>query len=373
MQTVKQNRYFIDPQTLPTGVSLEQIQRVIERQETKKVQELEATQRALRGLMSTYQTSRLEILGEEGNKGLNEFMQQYRQGAPTDIAQPQTTPLLDQVTKTQQRRLVYPEPIVPVKTLELLKALNADTKQKFNAIIEAAPAPSKTSESADVPSSDLSVLPVETYYPPYGWWERNIFDQYDFATGSGQIKLHQSYLWAEGGQTGSCIWGQNFSAGNIDLIQMRRSNGFLLGYTPPKNGILCIQVDMECSFCEHCINTWDEFGWSDVNAITQEILSVGVLYNWEDADLGAEIKDEYFVYGLRASGDGENSPGLVYPVPAKTKRSFVKYINVPVTAGIGVYVYVGTEQQAWALLNDVSCNIFTNSAWYVTRVRIRTI
>ena len=36
MQTVKQKRYFIDPQTLPTGVSLEQIQRVLEQQETKK-------------------------------------------------------------------------------------------------------------------------------------------------------------------------------------------------------------------------------------------------------------------------------------------------------------------------------------------------
>lgn len=372
MQTVKQKRYFIDPQTLPPGVKLEQIERVLEREESQKVQSLEATQRALKDLMSTYQTSRLKILGEEGNRVLNEFMQQYRQGAPADVAQPQSTSL-EQVAKGLQRRLVYPEPIVPVKTLQSLKALNADTKQKFDAIIEAAPAPAKTSQSADVPSSDLNLSPPVAYYPPYGWWERNTFDNYDLATGSGQIKLHQSYLWAEGGQTGSCIWGQNFSAGNIDLIQMVRGNGFFLGYTTPQTGILCIQVDMECSFCEHCISTWDEFGWSDVSAVTREILSVGVLYNWEDPDLGAELRDEYFVSGLRASGDGENSPGVVYPVPAKTKRSFVKYINVTLPAGTGVYIYVGTEQQAWAWLNDVSCNIFTNSAWYVTRVRVRTV
>ena len=372
MQTVKQQRYFIDSQTLPPGVKLDQIERVLEREETQKVQSLEASQRALQGLMSTYQTSRLKLLGEEGNRVLNEFMQQYRQGAPADLAQPQLTSL-EQVAKGQQRRLVYPEPPVSVKTLQSLKALNAVTKQKFNAIIEAAPAPAKTSQPADVPSRDISLSPPVAYYPPYGWWERNTFDNYDLATGSGQIKLHQSYLWAEGGQTGSCIWGQNFSAGNIDLIQMVRGNGFLLGYTTPQTGILCIQVDMECSFCEHCINTWDEYGWSDVSAVTRDILSVGVLYNWEDPDLGAEIKDEYFVYGLRASGDGENSPGVVYLVPGKTKRSFVKYINVTLPAGAGVYVYVGTGQQAWAWLNDVSCNIFTNSAWYVTRVRVRTV
>lgn len=53
MQTVKQKRYFIDPQTLPPGVKLEQIERVLELEESQKVQSLEATQRALKGLMST--------------------------------------------------------------------------------------------------------------------------------------------------------------------------------------------------------------------------------------------------------------------------------------------------------------------------------
>lgn len=75
----------------------------------------------------------------------------------------------------------------------------------------------------------------------------------------------------------------------------------------------------------------------------------------------------------QASGDGENSPGVVYPYHSGQKRYFVKDINVNLPAGVGVYIYVGTEQHAWAFLNDVSCNIFTNSAWYVKGVSIQSV
>lgn len=371
MQLVKQKRYFIDPATLPNGVNLEKIERALEQNDAKKQKQLEATQRSLEALRSTYLTSRNKILGEEGNRQLSEFMQQYRQAAPV-LAQPQQASLETQLEEPVRSRLVYPKPPVPAKSLESLKALNADTKQKFNAIIEAASAPSETSQSEDISSDDFSLLGA-AYYPPYGWWDRNGFDNYDYATGSGQIKRHEGFLWAEAGRTGSCIWGQNMSAGNIDLIQMVRGNGFLLGYTPPKNGILRIGVEIECGWCEHCINTWDEFGWSDVSAVTREILSVGLLYNWEDPDLAVDIRDNNFVYGLWASGDGENSPGVVYPHHTGWKRYFVKDINVFLPAGVGVYIYVGTEQQAWSWLNDVSCNIFTNSAWYVKRVSIQSV
>lgn len=366
MQTVTQNRYFIDPKTLPMGVAADQIERVLAG-EAAQMGNLGALQKSLEKLMISYRASRLEILGKEGNRQLREFMQQHRKAAPV-LAQPQLDAAKSQLQQEPlQSRLVYPEPPVQAEKLQSLKALNVETKQTFNTIIEAA-APAGTSSSEHV-----STLLGATYYPPYGWWDRNTFDAYDYATGSGQIKQHQSFLWADVGRTGSCLWGQNLNADDIDLIQMVRGNGFLVGYTTPKQGLLRVLVELECGFCQHCIQTWDEYGWSDVSAVTREILSVGVLYNWADPDLGVEVRDYGLVYGLRASGDGERSPGVVYPYQGGTKRYFLKYINVNLPAGTGLYVYVGTEQQAWSWLNDVSCNIFTNSGWYVKSVNVQTV
>jgi hypothetical protein len=370
MQSIQQQNYFIDPAMLPRGVSMEQVKRVLERENEQIQKRDDAIRRSLEELSTTYHTARQRILGVEETRILDNYKQQHRQPAPK-LVEPQdatSDPKKTQPVAPSPKRQL-PDP--PVKNLDALRKLNADTKQKFNSIIERAIASDSASKPQinDIPSSSLSLPTV--YRPPYGWWQRNIFDSYDFATGDGQIKRHDSYLW-DLGRTGSCIWGQNMSASDIDLIQMTRGNGFLLGYTPSQNGILRVEIDIECSWCEHCLQTWDEFGWSDYSAYTREVLSVGILYNWEDPDLGAEVRDETFVFGLRGSGDGESSPGVVYPVPAGQKRTIVKYTNASLLAGIGVYVYIGTEQQAWAFLNDVSCNIFTNSAWFVTGVRIQT-
>lgn len=368
MQSIQQQSYFIDPATVPQGVSMEQVKRVLAQENARVLKRDEAIRRSLEELSTTYRTLRQKTLGADGNRLLNNYKQQHRQPAPKlvepqqDTSNPQKTQPKVPVPKRQL-------PAPPVQNLNALKALNADTKQKFNSIVEQETAP-QGSSSPTFQTKDMSLHAI--YRPPYGWWDRNIFDSYDFATGDGQIKRHEAYFSGDTGRTGSCIWGQNLSASDIDLIQMTRGNGFLLGYTPSQNGILRVEIDIECSWCQHYIGTWDEFGWSDYSAYTREVLSVGILYNWEDPNLGTEVRDETFVFGLRGSGDGESSPGLVYPVPAGQKRTIVKYTNVSLPAGIGVYVYVGTEQQAWAWLNDVSCNIFTNSSWFVTGVRIQT-
>ncbi|MBD2164950.1 hypothetical protein H6G04_11110 [Calothrix membranacea FACHB-236] len=268
-------------------------------------------------------------------------------------------------------------PNVPTQKLDALKKLNAETIEEFKRIIdpplsklvEITPDVVDTVQAPIMPAPAASALAV--YRPGYGWWDRNAFS---YASGSGKVRRDQSYLWPEIGRTGSCVWAQNKSASNVDILQMIRGNGFLLGYTTPQNGILRIEIDMECSLCQHRISTKDEFGWSEYEAETREVLSTGLLWNWSDPDLGVEIRDDYFVPGLRGSGDGEKSPGTVYPVPAGSKRTYIKYIdNVSLFAGQSVFVYVGTEQRLWAFLNDVSCNIFTNSAWFITEIRIQTL
>jgi hypothetical protein len=383
MQSVQQRQFFIDPKKLLSGVRLEQIEQALINTDAHRQKENEATQRALENLKSTYLKLRSEILGAEDERRLQEFISKNRS---PDLPEEEPSPLGDTPSQSliAQMQKIMAIPDVPTSKLEALKTLNRSTIKEFRKIIEPqfsrsgeispddldiVQAPSLSSQARAIPASAVSAVAV--YRPGYGWWNRNAFS---YASGSGKIRRDQSYLWPEIGRTGSCVWAQNKSASNVDILQMYRSNGFLLGYTTPQNGILRVEIDMECSLCQHRISTKDEFGWSDYDAETREVLSTGLLWNWEDPDLGVELRDDYFVPGLRGSGDGEKSPGTVYPVAAGSKRTYVKYIsNVSLFAGQNVYVYVGTEQRLWAFLNDVSCNIFTNGAWFITEVRIQTL
>lgn len=384
MQSVKQRQYVVDLQQLPPSIRTEQIERALANTDARRQSKNEVTQRALEDLKSSYLKLRHELLGEEDSQQLQDFMVKNRQPdlPDEDPSAPGNGPVQNRLAAQMERLIAVPD--VPVQKLDSLKKLNAETIQEFKRIIdpplsklvEITPdevdmvqTPSLISQARMAPAPSASALAV--YRPGYGWWNRNAFS---YASGSGKVRRDQSYLWPEIGRTGICIWAQNKSASDVDILQMIRGNGFLLGYTTPQNGILRIEIDMECSLCQHRISTKDEFGWSDYDAETREVLSTGILWNWEDPDLGVELRDDYFVSGLRGSGDGEKSPGTVYPVAAGSKRTYVKYIDqVSLFAGQSVFVYVGTEQRLWAFLNDVSCNIFTNGAWYITEIRIQTL
>jgi hypothetical protein len=384
MQSVQQRQYFVDPQQLPPGIRMEQVERALVNTDARRQSKNEATQRALEDLQSSYLKLRRELLGPEDSQRLQEFMTKNRQPdlPEEDPSSPDKVPAQNQLAAQMERFMAVPN--VSTQKLDGLKKLNSETIEEFKRIIdpplsklvEVTPqevdtvqAPSVISQTRIMPAPSASALAI--YRPGYGWWNRNAFS---YASGSGKVRRDQSYLWPEIGRTGSCIWAQNKSASDVDILQMIRGNGFLLGYTTPQNGILRIEIDMECSLCQHRISTKDEFGWSDYDAETREVLSTGILWNWEDPDLGVELRDDNFVTGLRGSGDGEKSPGTVYPVAAGSKRTYIKYLDqVSLFSGQSVFVYVGTEQKLWAFLNDVSCNIFTNGAWYITEVRIQTL
>ncbi len=376
--------YFIDPQKLPKGVRLEQIERILEKESARRQKQAEATQRKFETLRSTYRTLRNQILGAEENDRLRKAIQEYQRSLPEDSPVTPTSPQEHSELLEKRIQLRVAAPTLAEQKLREIKALNAATIQEFDAIVEPTLNSGKAISDLIVPDqmptsiSQSNILSaqnagaVAVYRPGYGWWGwRHLVD---YVTGDGQTKRHESFLLPEVGRTGSCVWAKNWSAGDIDVIYLLRDNGFLLGYTAPQNGILRIEIDIQCSICQHRIKTRDELGWSDYTAGTREALSVGLLWNWDDPDLGIEIRDDYFVSGLRGRGDGETSPGTVHPVSTWSKFTLVKFIdNVSLFAGQSAYVYIGTEQRVWASLNDVGCNIFTNGAWFITEIRVQSV
>jgi hypothetical protein len=79
------------------------------------------------------------------------------------------------------------------------------------------------------------------------------------------------------------------------------------------------------------------------------------------------------VGGLHGSGDGENSPGVVFPVPAAQLRTLTIYTNMSFPAGVTLWVYVGTQQELDAVVNDVSINTFVSSGWYIRRIQVDSV
>ena len=129
MQSIKMQSYFIDAAQLPQGVSMEQVERVLTKENARIGKRDEAIKRSLEQLTTEYRTSRDKILGTEASK-LNEYKQQHRQAAPKLVEPQQATsnPRKTQPVAPAPKRKLPPP---PVQNLEALKSLNADIKQKF--------------------------------------------------------------------------------------------------------------------------------------------------------------------------------------------------------------------------------------------------
>jgi hypothetical protein len=221
----------------------------------------------------------------------------------------------------------------------------------------------RTSLMAPAPSA-------ATFGPPYAWWDRYAENH---RSGDGKIMQNNSYLWPEASRMGAVVWGQNYSAGNTDYLAAHRENGFLVPYTPDKTGIIEVQFDLQCAVCQHRIWLSNEWGWSDCTAWTNEAAVMSVFWSWEDYTPASETYDIGFVYGLNADGNGDHYPGTVSPAAPGQRRTVTLYTTSAFPAGAPLWLYVGSRQRLFAWLNDVSINVWLNSAWYVTGIRVRVV
>jgi hypothetical protein len=134
-----------------------------------------------------------------------------------------------------------------------------------------------------------------------------------------------------------------------------------------------VQFDLECALCQHRIWLYNEWGWSDCTAWTNEAAVMSVFWRWEDLTPASETYDIGFVYGLDAGGNGDSYPGTVTPASPGQRRYVTLYTSSAFPAGTPLWVYIGSQQRLFAWLNDVSINMWVNAAWYVTGIRVRSV
>lgn len=374
--------FFIDDNRVPRGFNIDRFRRFMEGELSQQQKEREQIQQSLHNWQEKYRAEEIKLIGSEVREKLNNYVITNRRPEPNPEEEPRLVAIGLLAEERRQQRL---------QSLRFAQGINLDitglmqlrraASREFEQLIKLPSSNNKV--IIEEPDKEFNYQPfplqqanqvvpmMATFLPQYsGWWDRGA-DSYQ--SGDGQAIRNDSYLWSEASRSGSCVWSKNKSASNLDYLVAYRENGFLVPYQTTQNGILKIVFDIECSFAQHFIHTGDEFGWSEYYARTNEMAVVSVFWNWEDVNPATESADVYFVWGLDSSGDGESSPGIVYPVPAAQERTLTVYTNVSFPAGVTLWIYVGTQQRFSATVNDVSINTFVNSGWYIKRIQVNNV
>lgn len=383
---MKGSNFEINEANLPRDARLEALARALEADNAARTAGTERVQRRLQAWQRKYRTEHNELLGARTAARLREYAEQHRRPEPGQRRERQLV-TSDQLLEEKRRQ--HNDSLRFMREMRVeregLDRLFAAAHRELDEIIRPGARRARQSEARIVDQGftyrPLDLLfkkenplpppppPPPGFAPEYpGWWDRAWLS--DLTGSSKQVRL-DGYLWPSVGQSGSCVWVQNWSSSDHDWMHSYRENGYLVPFLVPSNGVLQVEFDVQCSFSEHCIESWDEFGWSHYSAWTQERAVLSVFWNWEDVTPATETRDDYFVWGLDANGGGGSSSGVVHAVPAGQIRTLTMRTNMAFPAGVTVWVYVGTEQIVFAQTNDVSVNLFTNSAWFITGIRVR--
>ena len=99
---------------------------------------------------------------------------------------------------------------------------------------------------------------------------------------------------------------------------------------------------------------------------------LGIFWDWNN-DTPASETASGEIAGLHYSGNGDNSPGIQYPVGTGEIRRVSVSSNQVFGAGTTLAVYVGIKDSIGAFVNDVGFNMFVNSWWFVNQIRVRSL
>ncbi len=355
---------------------------IVEHHRAREQAEAARVRATLRGWRETYQAERARLIGPDKLAQLNAFAADRRRVRPTDSGSDSAGMPAEEALRWRYDSFRLAERLG--LDLQALARLGETADRVLAGVLRPSPRPlsgvgefrviglGPASEPGPVPMppSPSGASSAAIYQPPFAWWERSFRSD---ASGDGETMRNVSHLWPEIARMGSCVWSRNYDAGDFDYLVTERENGFMVPFTPTTTGVLEISFDVQSAFCQHRIWLYDEWGWSACHAWTNEDAVIAAFWDWDDYDPKSEVRDFQFVWGLEASGDGEDYPGTDTPVPAGRWRTVTLYSTMAFPAGVPIWLYVGTQQRISARLNDVSANLWVNSGWYLSAIRVRTV
>ncbi|GAB3927773.1 hypothetical protein [Larkinella terrae] len=315
--------YYIDEKRLPADANLDRLVRYLDSERDSERGNQARLRKSFETLQRKYIRLQEEILGAETIQKL----QQYR--LQNELPQLSELRYLTPAEQLRERKQRLDQSLVFAKRLNVnLDSLNRLHKQAEAEIKSLLPKPDaelgeielkKLGQEPDFSPLNLknpikpriTTKPLQPFgggvnlpqSPPYAWWDRGSLW---IITGEGKLLRNDSLLNGDWGQSGSCVWVRNKNASDHDVIFGSHSTGFLIPYTPQKAGKIRLQFHVKCLYAEHCINAYNEWGWSSYSSYARDSIEVGAIWNWEDDKVFA--MSNVFLATTVGAGNGDSSP-----------------------------------------------------------------
>jgi hypothetical protein len=384
------NFYLRQPDHLNQS-EFDQLTRFLREERERKVRAEKELGEAIASLKEDFQRRQAELIGQQVASRLRTYRQLYQPPNPASIEDPRLITHEESRDERQRQRALSLRYALDLGVnLDGLRRLQDDGRRRFQRLtnvrrtsnieitfpdygfnqMPSHPADTKTGSFPNTePPPPPPKEPWEIHQPLYnaGWWDRG-----GAGSGTGHAEIFQlsSHLNYDSAICGNTVWARNWNAGNIDMLWAYADNGFLVWHTMAKTGLLEVEIVFQCAWCQHCIETYNEWGWSDGWVDTNEEAVMAVFWNWEDVVPASES-----FYGSLAktsySGNGDHNPYIQYPVSSGQLWKAKLFSQTSFPAGATLVIYVAARQGVGAWVNDVSVNTFVNSDWFVKEVRIR--
>jgi hypothetical protein len=227
-------------------------------------------------------------------------------------------------------------------------------KRKGTSLLQIVPLDHVPGDIVAMSSSALSV-----FEPPFaGWWWR-----WNFFHSGGNAPTAGHFADAALGTVGFRSDWADHGASDIDIGCVTADTQLAFWYKPPSTGFVDLWITATCASAESNLWLENEFGWSDSRTEFSSNFTVNVSPLQAD-----EERHEMWQVDLDTDDDGTWNE-VHYP------PTNVQWVHMttsqPVVAGLWTLIKVGTFDNRYTFLNDMSTTQMMRNRWFINGVIVK--